>query len=144
MADLSDESRKTVDEYLRRLGEGLSELPEDERADAVAEARSHIEEAVARIREDETAAVGTVLRGLGEPEAFAEGLLAGDAQKGPAATAQPAPVALVAGRVHRRTAAGDERAVHRLLGPQLGCAAPDPGSRRQGRHGPDRRGPVRG
>ncbi|MDP6107597.1 MAG: hypothetical protein QGI33_04090 [Candidatus Brocadiia bacterium] len=82
MTTLSDESRKAVDEYLRKLEAGLTDLPEDVGADAVAETRSHIEEAVARIREDEAAAVGTVLRGLGEPEAFAEGLVDGDFDDG--------------------------------------------------------------
>ncbi len=106
MTTLSDESRKAVDEYLRKLEAGLTGLPEDERADAVAETRSHIEEAVARIREDESAAVGTVLRGLGEPEAFAEGLLTGDPQEEPAAKARPVPVAAIPAAPRRRSPVG--------------------------------------
>ena len=92
MTSLSDESRKAVDEYLQKLEEKLGELPDDERADAVAETRSHIEEAVARIQEDEAAAVGTVLRGLGEPEAFAEGLLSGEPKEEASLPPQPASV----------------------------------------------------
>lgn len=103
MTSLSDESRKAVDEYLQKLEEKLGELPDDERADAVAETRSHIEEAVARIQEDEAAAVGTVLRGLGEPEAFAEGLVSGDAPEEPAAKAQPVPVTPAAAPAKSRT-----------------------------------------
>jgi len=106
MTSLSDESRKAVDEYLQKLEEKLGELPDDERADAVAETRSHIEEAVARIREDEAAAVGTVLRGLGEPEAFAEGLVSGDAPEEPVAEAQPALVTPAPAPARRRSPAG--------------------------------------
>ncbi|MDP6107596.1 MAG: hypothetical protein QGI33_04085 [Candidatus Brocadiia bacterium] len=106
MTTLTDESRKAVDDYLRKLEAGLTELSEAERADAVAETRSHIEEAVARIREDESAAVGTVLRGLGEPEAFAEGLVTGDAQEEPVAEAVAVPVASAAAPVRRRSPVG--------------------------------------
>lgn len=93
MTPLSRESQQRVDEYLTRLRESLAPLSEGERTDAVEELRTHIEEAVTRIREDETAAVSTVLRGLGEPAQYAAGLMAEDTDEEPGAGPQPVPAA---------------------------------------------------
>jgi hypothetical protein len=93
MTPLSRESQERIDEYLTRLRESLLPLSEGERTDAVEELRTHIEEAVTQIREDEAAAVSTVLRGLGEPAQYAAGLMAEDTDEGPAAGPQPGPVA---------------------------------------------------
>ncbi len=76
MSALNPESQKLVDEYLTRLLQNLSGLTDAERNDALAEVRSHIEEAIARARQDEIAAVSIVLRGFGEPETYAASLLA--------------------------------------------------------------------
>jgi len=93
MTALSRQSQERVDDYIARLRESLASLPEDERTDAAEELRTHIEEAVSRISEDEAAAVATVLRGLGDPAEYAAGLLAEGTDREPAATAQVQPPA---------------------------------------------------
>ncbi|MBI3922874.1 MAG: hypothetical protein HY318_15745 [Armatimonadetes bacterium] len=84
MSSLDPQSQRKVDEYLSRLRQSLSALPEPERDDAVAEARGHIEEAVSRVRADESQVLSTVLRSLGEPEVFAASLLDTDRGMTPA------------------------------------------------------------
>ncbi|MEM7355199.1 MAG: hypothetical protein AAF657_30595, partial [Acidobacteriota bacterium] len=63
-------SDSRVDDYLRRLGWALSPLPEADRAEIVAEARSHLLESASRPGGVEAAA-----RALGEPESYARSFL---------------------------------------------------------------------
>lgn len=76
MSALNPKSQKLVDEYLTRLRQNLSGLTDAEKNDALAEVRSHINEAIRQVRQDEIAAVSIVLRGFGEAESYAASLLA--------------------------------------------------------------------
>ena len=63
---------RIVEDYLRRLGEVLRDLPTGHRHQMVEEVRSHIAEGVARLDEPTEADVRTLLERLGSPEEIAD------------------------------------------------------------------------
>jgi uncharacterized membrane protein len=65
-------TRRTVDVYLDRLDEELSDLPGDRRRELVDEIRGHIDEALSATREPTEADVRNILDRLGDPADIAE------------------------------------------------------------------------